>query len=154
MVSIAEASDAVEARPTAWDGRLTVATVNGPDATVVSGDAEAVEQLAAACEQDDVRVRILPVDYASHGPHVDAIRDEVLGALAGITPRQALLPMVSAMTGEFLDGSQLGADYWYASLRAPVVVTRPPPLSPLQTELVGELAQSATASSEGITVLE
>jgi malonyl CoA-acyl carrier protein transacylase/acyl carrier protein len=120
MLSIAEAADAVEARLTAWDGRLTVATINGPDATVVSGDPEAVEQLAVECERDGVRARILPVDYASHGPHVDAIRDEVLSALAGITPRPARLPMVSAMTGEFLDGSQLGADYWYASLRASV----------------------------------
>jgi acyl transferase domain-containing protein/acyl carrier protein len=120
MLSIAEPADAAAARLTAWHGRLTVAAVNGPDATVVSGDPDAIEQLAAACERDGVRTRILPVDYASHGPQVDTIRDTVLGALAGITPQPGRLPMLSAMTGEFLDGSRAGADYWYASLREPV----------------------------------
>ncbi len=32
--------------------------------------------------------------------------------------------MVSAMTGEFLDGPEAGAGYWYASLRAPVEFDR------------------------------
>ena len=120
MLSVAEPVEAAQARLVAWDGRLTVAAVNGPDATVVSGDPDALEQLAAECERDGVRARILPVDYASHSPQVDAIRDEVRTALAGITPRPARVPMVSAMTGEFLDGSGAGADYWYDSLRAPV----------------------------------
>ena len=120
MLSVAAPAEAVEARLAAWGGQLTLAAVNGSDATVVSGEPDALEQLATECERDGVRARILPVDYASHGPQVDAIRDEVLTALAGITPRPARLPMMSAMTGEFLDGSQAGADYWYDSLRAPV----------------------------------
>ncbi|HWN36061.1 MAG TPA: KR domain-containing protein, partial [Pseudonocardia sp.] len=67
---------------------------------------------------------MLPVDYASHGPHVDAIRDEVLDRLAGIAPRPARLPMISAMTGEYLAGPELDAGYWYASLRATVEFSR------------------------------
>ena len=120
MLSIAADPEAVEARLAAWDGRLTLAAVNGPAATVVSGDPAAIEQLAAECERDGLRARILPVDYASHGPHVDVIRREILAALAGVTPQPARLPMVSAMTGEFIQGNELGADYWYSSLRAPV----------------------------------
>ncbi|HEV2636989.1 MAG TPA: SDR family NAD(P)-dependent oxidoreductase [Actinocrinis sp.] len=120
MISVAESADAVETRLAAHDGRLTIATVNGPDATVVSGDPAAIRQLAEECERDGVRARILPVDYASHGPHVDEIREEVLGLLAGITPQPARLPMMSAMTAEFLDGAQAGSDYWYDSLRRPV----------------------------------
>ncbi|WP_051341809.1 type I polyketide synthase [Pseudonocardia spinosispora] len=120
MLSVAASADAVEARLAAWAGRLTLAAVNGPDATVVSGEPEALQQLAAECERDGVRARILPVDYASHGPQVDAIRDDVRTALAGISPGPARVPMMSAMTGEFLDGALAGADYWYDSLRSPV----------------------------------
>jgi NADP-dependent 3-hydroxy acid dehydrogenase YdfG len=40
--------------------------------------------------------------------------------LAGITPGPAQLPMISAMTGKWLEGPEAGAGYWYASLRAPV----------------------------------
>ncbi|HTF52789.1 MAG TPA: SDR family NAD(P)-dependent oxidoreductase [Pseudonocardia sp.] len=120
MLSVAAPAEAVETRLAAWGGRLTLAAENGPDATVVSGDPESLERLAAECERDGVRARVLPVDYASHGPQVDAIRDEVLAALAGIIARPGRVPMVSAMTGEFLSGPEAGADYWYDSLRAPV----------------------------------
>ena len=70
----------------AWGGRLSVAAVNGPAATVVSGDPGAVAELAAACAAEGVRARVLPVDYASHGPQVEALRAEILAALEGIAP--------------------------------------------------------------------
>ena len=100
MVSVAEPAAAVRDRIAAWGGRLSVAAVNGPAATVVSGDPEAVAELAAACAAAGVRARVLPVDYASHSAQVEAIREEILAALDGITPGPARVPMVSAMTGE------------------------------------------------------
>ena len=60
--------------------------MNGPEATVVSGEPAALAELAAACEAAGVRIRALPVDYASHGPQVERLRDELLAALDGITP--------------------------------------------------------------------
>jgi acyl transferase domain-containing protein/acyl carrier protein len=124
MLSIAEFVDAVELRITPWADRVAVAAVNGPGATVVSGTPEALEEIRAACEREDVRARILPVDYASHGPQVDELRDEILGLLAGITPQQTRLPMISALTGEHLQGPELDAEYWYASLRGTVRFSR------------------------------
>ena len=48
MVSVAEPAAAVRDRLAAWGGRLSVAAVNGPAATVVSGDPDALAELAAA----------------------------------------------------------------------------------------------------------
>ena len=124
MVSVAEPADRVSERIAPWLGRLAVAAVNGPSATVVSGDTAALGELIAACEHAGVRAKAVPVDYASHGPAVEQIREEILAALAGITPAQARVPMVSAMTGEWLDGPEADAGYWYASLRAPVEFQR------------------------------
>ncbi|MBO2456941.1 type I polyketide synthase [Actinomadura violacea] len=124
MLSIAEPAGKVRERLTAWGERLSVAAVNGPAATVVSGEPAALNELAAACEADSVRTRLLPVDYASHSAQVEAIEQEIVDLLKGIVPGQARLPMVSAMTGEFLDGPELDASYWYASLRAPVEFDR------------------------------
>ena len=88
MASVAEPAAAVRDRITAWaaGGGLSVAAVNGPAATVVSGDPAAVRELVAACQADGVRARVLPVDYASHCAQVDRVRDEVLAALDGISP--------------------------------------------------------------------
>jgi candicidin polyketide synthase FscB len=107
-----------------WGERLAVAAVNGPAATVVSGEPAALAELAAACEAAGVRTKPVPVDYASHSVQVEAIREEILAALVGITPGPTRIPMVSAMTGEWLDGLEAEAGYWYDSLRAPVEFDR------------------------------
>ncbi|MBC3839558.1 acyltransferase domain-containing protein [Streptacidiphilus sp. 4-A2] len=124
MLSVAASQDTVGSRLAGYGDRLSVAAVNGPGATVVSGEPAALAELAAGFEAEGVRTRLLPVDYASHGPQVDAIREQVLGLLAGITPQPARLPMVSAMTGEYLEGPEADAGYWYASLRARVEFSR------------------------------
>ena len=120
MASVAEPTARVRDRLTAWDGRLSVAAVNGPAATVVSGDPDAVRELVAACEADGVRAKVLPVDYASHCAQVDQIRGDVLGALDGLTPAPAQIPMISTMTGRWLQGPEADAAYWYDSVRSPV----------------------------------
>ncbi len=123
MASVAEPAGAVRERLAAWPS-LSVAAVNGPLATVVSGDPEEVRDLVSACEADGTRARILPVDYASHGPQVADLEREITAALAGITPGKARIPMVSAMTGDLLAGPEADAGYWYASLRNPVEFAR------------------------------
>src|ERR1019366_680943 len=49
---------------------------------------------------------------------------EIRTALAAIVPGPASIPMVSAMTGQWLDGLEAEAGYWYESLRAPVEFER------------------------------
>ena len=124
MMAVAEPAAVTAERLGAWPGLVSVAAVNGPADTVVSGRPEALAELAAACAQAGVRARVLPVDYASHGPQVEEIREHVLAGLAGICPGPGRVPVVSAMTGELLDGADAGAEYWYASLRAPVEFDR------------------------------
>ncbi len=53
-------------------------------------------------------------------PQVDAHRDHITTALTGITPQPAVIPMISTVTGEPVQGPELDADYWYFNLRRPV----------------------------------
>jgi acyl transferase domain-containing protein/acyl carrier protein len=99
---------------------LSVAAVNGPGSVVVSGDPDALDALVAACERDGVRARRIPVDYASHSAQVTEIRDTVLAALAPVRPVSGAVPLLSTVTGEWLDTATMDADYWYRSLRQPV----------------------------------
>ncbi|WP_329340037.1 SDR family NAD(P)-dependent oxidoreductase [Streptomyces sp. NBC_00663] len=120
MVSVSLGIEAVQERLTAWDGRLAVAAVNGPAMVVVSGDADALDELLAVCEADGVRARRIAVDYASHCAHVEEIEDVLLRELAGITPRAAQVPFYSTVTAEVLDTTALDAGYWYRNLRQTV----------------------------------
>jgi hypothetical protein len=80
MASVAGPADRVRERIASYGDRLSVAAVNGPAATVVSGEPQAVAELAAACEAEGVRARVLPVDYASHSAQVEELRAEILAA--------------------------------------------------------------------------
>ncbi|MFI1097978.1 SDR family NAD(P)-dependent oxidoreductase [Streptomyces sp. NPDC020917] len=120
MVSVALPAEAVRERIARWDGRISVASVNGPSSTVVSGEVSALDELLASCEGDGVRARRIDVDYASHSVQVDAIRDEVVEALAGITPTSSEIPFYSTVTGGKLDTTALDAEYWVTNLRQEV----------------------------------
>ncbi|MEK8168996.1 acyltransferase domain-containing protein [Streptomyces sp. M19] len=120
MVSLALSEREAARRLERWDGRLAVAAVNGPEAVVVSGDPASLDELLAACEAEEVRARRIPVDYASHSPQVEEIRDGIEAALAGIRPRPAAVPFHSTVTGEVLGGTELDAGYWYRNLRGTV----------------------------------
>ncbi|MFD8518099.1 type I polyketide synthase [Streptomyces antimycoticus] len=120
MVSVSLPVDSVRERLAAWGERLSVAAVNGPSAVVVSGDADALQELLTACEAEEVRARRIPVDYASHSAHVESLEEEIRRTLAGIAPRSSSVPFYSTVTGGVLDTTEMDAGYWYRNLRGTV----------------------------------
>ncbi|MGW6269156.1 type I polyketide synthase [Streptomyces sp. NPDC055060] len=119
-LAVADASGVV-AR---WEGRVAVAAVNGPSSTVVAGDADALEELLAHCESEGIRARRIPVDYASHTSHVEALHDQLLELLAPVEPRPATVAFYSTVSshvgGPMDDTTVMGAAYWYENLATTV----------------------------------
>ncbi|MFG2533156.1 SDR family NAD(P)-dependent oxidoreductase, partial [Streptomyces sp. NPDC048516] len=124
LVSVPLPSEQVAADLADSAGRLNVATINGPSSTVVAGDSDALDALLGSYRTAGVRARRIPVDYASHSPHVEPIRDEVLAALAGIRPRACDTAFYSTLTGGLLDTTELVGDYWYTNMRETVQFER------------------------------
>ncbi|MDA0567694.1 SDR family NAD(P)-dependent oxidoreductase, partial [Streptomonospora sp. S1-112] len=120
MASLAEPAERTGRRDAVRSGAVHVAAVNGPSATVVAGEPDAVARLVAAAEAEGVRARAIDVDYASHTPHVAAARERITADLAAISPRDGDVPLFSTVTGGPVDGSALDAGHWYANLREPV----------------------------------
>ncbi|QLH21859.1 type I polyketide synthase [Streptomyces sp. Rer75] len=121
MVSLALPVSQVRERIAAWgEERISVAAVNGPSAVVVSGEPTALDELLASCEADAVRARRVPVDYASHSAQVELLRDELLTLLAPVQPQPAQVPFLSTVTGEWVEGPELDAEYWFTNLRRTV----------------------------------
>ncbi|HEY0698931.1 MAG TPA: type I polyketide synthase, partial [Micromonospora sp.] len=120
MVSVPLPADEVAARIAVFDGRISVAAVNGPTSTVVSGDVDALDELLDRCAAEGIEARRIAVDYASHSAHVEAVRDQLLSTLADVTPRSGMVPFYSTVTAEPVDTATLDADYWYRNLREPV----------------------------------
>ncbi|MFI6153792.1 SDR family NAD(P)-dependent oxidoreductase [Kitasatospora sp. NPDC051170] len=104
----------------AYEGRLSVAAVNTPGSTVVSGESEAIDALVADLQQQDVFCRRVNVDYASHSAQMDPLLPGLMDAFADLTPGRASVPFYSTVLGRVLDGPELDGAYWCRNLREPV----------------------------------
>nr|WP_078981135.1 type I polyketide synthase [Embleya scabrispora] len=122
MASVALTADEVLTRIAVTNTELSVAAHNGPRSTVVSGPPDRLDAFVRACEADDVRVRRIPADYASHSPQVEVVREQLIAELADLVPRAGEVPMWSTVTGDWIDTAHLNADYWYRNLRRPVLL--------------------------------
>ena len=121
MAAVQATEDEVLASLAGYDGRVVVATVNGPAATVVAGDADAVDEVAARWREHGRRTKRLTVSHAFHSPHMDAMLDAFREVAARVTYLPALLPVVSNLTGRTATDEQLGSpDYWVRHVREAV----------------------------------
>ncbi|MGW0719020.1 SDR family NAD(P)-dependent oxidoreductase, partial [Streptomyces sp. NPDC002778] len=123
MLSLATGAEQASAWVSSYGDRVSIAVYNGPDATVVAGDPEALDEISARAEAAGVRARRVPVDYASHSAHVEDIRERLLEALAPVVPQVSRVPIISTVTGGLLDTETMDASYWYEGLRQPVRFT-------------------------------
>ena len=124
MVALASDVTEAQARIAPFEGDLSLASVNGPRSTVISGEVGALERLLAQCDADGVKARRIPVNYAAHSAQVERIEDELHAGCAGIEPRRGAVPFYSAVTGGLVDGERLDPEYWYRNLREPVEFER------------------------------
>nr|WP_220140139.1 type I polyketide synthase [Kitasatospora acidiphila] len=121
MVSVGAGAGEVRGLLGQWGGEgVSVAAVNGVASTVVSGPTVPLEEFMAWCEGRGVRVRRIPVDYASHSQMVEGLRERLARDLAPIVPVSGQVPFWSTVTGGLLDTKELDAGYWYTNLRQTV----------------------------------
>ena len=121
MVSVLMPEGRVRELMAPWGDRLALAAVNGPAAVVVSGQAEALGEFEAVLAARRVlRWRIPASDFVAHSPAVDRLAPVMARDLAGLAPRPGQVAMFSTVTGEWVEGRDLGAGYWFANVRQPV----------------------------------
>ncbi|MFE1459431.1 SDR family NAD(P)-dependent oxidoreductase, partial [Streptomyces sp. NPDC058735] len=81
------------------DGRISIAGLNGPAQTVVSGDGTAVEAVTAHFAGQGRRTRRLEVSHAFHSPHMDAMLAEFRAVAESCRFQAPAVPLVSSVTG-------------------------------------------------------
>ncbi|AGL15967.1 modular polyketide synthase [Actinoplanes sp. N902-109] len=89
-----------------------IAVINSDSSTVIAGEPDTIDALT-----ERYQGRRIKVDYASHSPYVEPIKEQLLHALAEIEPADTSTLMYSTLTGARIDGDQLTATYWYDNLR-------------------------------------
>ena len=115
MASVELPVAAVDALIAPFGDRLSIAAVNAPDVTVVSGDADAVAELVALVQASGAVVKTLAVPYPFHSRSMAVHGQALTASLAGLTPRATHTRLVSTVTGAVVDGKlgdDLDASYW------------------------------------------
>ncbi|MGX6744345.1 SDR family NAD(P)-dependent oxidoreductase [Streptomyces xantholiticus] len=120
LASLALPVEQVEQLIAPYGDRVSVAAVNGPAAVIIAGDQDSIDALVEHCEREEIRAKRIPATFASHSPHVEVARAEMLEAIAPVEPRSGNVPLYSTAVGAFVDTATMDAGYWYANLRNPV----------------------------------
>ncbi|GAA5070058.1 hypothetical protein GCM10023318_61880 [Nocardia callitridis] len=120
MASLALPRERAEVMLRAVTG-VDIATVNGTEAVVVSGDADGIEALIAACEAEGIRAKRLNAELAGHSPVIDAVAEEMRSELGEVALKPAVAKMISTVTGEQVRAEELDGAHWFRNLREPVL---------------------------------
>jgi len=120
MVAVFAGEDVVAPAVARHAAGVSIASVNGPGSTVVSGTSEAVAAVIAELELDDDEIRRLPIDAAAHSPLLDPVLDEFSEVVAAVELTAPTLGLVSSMTGALVSDEVTDATYWRRHLRETV----------------------------------
>jgi mycoketide-CoA synthase len=103
------------------EGRLAIAGINGPAATVASGDEDAVLELDRLWRERERKTSRLRVSRAFHSHRMDPMLDDLRRAAEGIELNPPRVPVISNVTGGLLTDEQATSPaYWAEHARAPV----------------------------------
>lgn len=106
-----------------YEASVAIAAVNGPENTVVSGEAALLEAVLAQLAGQGVEAKRLTVSHAFHSPLMDPILDEFERFAEGIEHHPPRVPIASNVTGQMLTAETAPNDwarYWCDHLRGTV----------------------------------
>jgi acyl transferase domain-containing protein len=121
MVSVQASEEEVVGTLAGFEGRVSLAAVNGPSAVVVSGDREAVLELEDVWRGRERKTRRLRVSHAFHSPHMDGMLEDFRVAAESVCFSAPQIPIVSNVTGEPVSVERVcSPGYWVEHVRRPV----------------------------------
>ncbi|MEU8685207.1 type I polyketide synthase [Streptomyces sp. NPDC048611] len=121
MIAVQAAEEEVLPLLAGLADRAGIAAVNGPSAVVVSGEQEAVTEIAAQLAERGRKTRRLRVSHAFHSPLMDTMLAEFDEIARGVRYAPPCLPVISNLTGEpAADADLTSPDYWVRHVREAV----------------------------------
>ncbi len=95
---------------------IGIAAVNAPGSVTLSGPRETLEEIDRTLG-DDVFHKLLRVEYAFHSSQMDGIKADLMADLGTIRAKAVPGKMVGTVTGDWVAGPELAADYWWQNVR-------------------------------------
>ena len=103
-----------------YKGQLSLAAMNSPTATVISGDETALGEVLQALKSQKVVCRLLAGHYAFHSHQMTLFQSDLESLLAAIQRQPAACSLYSTVSGALSQGQDFDAAYWGRNIREPV----------------------------------
>ncbi|MGW4772994.1 type I polyketide synthase [Nocardia sp. NPDC004278] len=97
--------------------RVSIAAVNGPSSTVLSGDDEAIDEVERRLSAEGVQTNRLRVGHAFHSARMDPMLAEFRAVAESVGYRSPRVPIVSNVSGELAGDAVTDPEYWVRQLR-------------------------------------
>jgi|GEM_PF-6043408 len=123
MVSVQAPESAVLEKLKGYQESVSIAGLNGPAQTVISGSEEDVLAIAAEFAKDEIKTTRLTVSHAFHSPLMDPMLEEFRKVAAAITYHTPQKTFVSNVDGQPATEAVATADYWVDHVRNAVRFT-------------------------------
>lgn len=121
MVAIFAPEEQVAGVIASMPGRVSIAALNAPTNTVISGESDAVEAVVRQFEEQGVKTRRLAIGQAAHSPLIEPALDGFQALAETVHFKNPAINLVSTLTGSLADPAEITrADYWRRHLRQPV----------------------------------
>ncbi|MCC5602086.1 type I polyketide synthase [Nostoc favosum] len=120
MIAVAAAKSELQELILPFNQQVSIAAVNAPNNTVISGETVAVDQIAAILEAQGIKTTPLPVSHAFHSPLMEAMLTEFEQVARTVNFHPPQYPIISNLTGKIIDTEIATPEYWCRHIRQPV----------------------------------
>ncbi|MFE2676512.1 SDR family NAD(P)-dependent oxidoreductase [Streptomyces hygroscopicus] len=120
MVAVQASEEEVAGGLKGREHQVSLAALNGPTSVVLSGDEDAVLELAGHWEAQGRKTKRLRVSHAFHSPRMDAMLEEFGQLAACLSYAAPTIPVISNVTGEVAGAELATPEYWVRHVREAV----------------------------------
>ncbi|MBW4633664.1 MAG: type I polyketide synthase [Iphinoe sp. HA4291-MV1] len=120
MVAVFASEESLRAITDLSSKKVAIAAFNGPENTVISGEAQAVRSICASLQAVRIKTKKLQTSHAFHSPLMEPILAQFREVAATVNYATPQIEIISNLTGEQLTWQEISADYWCQHLRCPV----------------------------------
>ncbi|MHB1132627.1 MAG: type I polyketide synthase [Chloroflexota bacterium] len=103
-----------------YHGRVSLAAVNGPESTVLSGEGAVVQSIVERLQAEGIKARRLPVSVASHSSLLEPVREAFAAVASTVAYALPRLEFISCVSGRVEEREIASPEYWCRHLREPV----------------------------------
>ncbi len=120
MVSISAKASIVSEYIEAYKDKVSIAGINNPNQTVISGEKKAITAISEILETKKIKTKELKVSHAFHSPLMEPMLNSFRKVAETITYKKPVKQLISNVSGEMTGEEVATADYWVSHIIKPV----------------------------------